>query len=103
MHHLKIEPEFEFKVIAGTERSQAAVMVLNPGETTGGPQSRHINSDQWLYVFSGTGWAVVEGAEIKLSKGSLLLIEAGEAHQITSGSERLETINFYAPPEYPLD
>lgn len=104
MKHIKVEPTADFKVLASTERSQVAVMVLKEGESTGGPENRHLASDQWLYVVDGAGWAVVEGAEFKLQKGSLMLIEAGEAHEITAGQERsLVTINFYAPPEYPED
>ena len=90
-----------FKVIAGTERSQVAAMTLPKGESTGGPNNKHTSSDQWLYVVSGTGEAVVAGEKVNLSAGSLLLIEAGETHEITnSGDEPLQTVNIYAPPEY---
>jgi mannose-6-phosphate isomerase-like protein (cupin superfamily) len=102
MKHLQIKPDADFKVLAGTSRSQAAIMVLQPQETTGGPDNKHDRSDQWLYVISGQGKAIVTGQEIELGAGSLLLIEAGETHEIknTSGSQPLETLNFYTPPEY---
>jgi len=103
MRFIPIRTDEEFKVVAGTERSQAAIMVLNAGQTTGGTDNRHEYSDQWLYVISGYGRAVVEGVEFELKKGSFLLIEKGEAHEITAGPERIVTINFYAPPEYPVD
>lgn len=103
MKHLHFSPQFEFKVLMGTEQSQIATMVLQPGETTGSTDNRHVSSDQWLYVVAGKGWAVVEGIEFKLIKGSILLIEKGEVHEIRASDERLETINFYAPPEYPVD
>lgn len=90
-----------FDVVAGTRRSQAATMVLGPGESTGGPENRHPDSDQWLYVVSGSGRAVVEGATVELGPGTLLLIEAGEAHEISASEDGLlETLNVYAPPEY---
>ena len=76
-------------------------MALPPGESTGGPDNRHDESDQWVFVLSGTGTAIVDGAEYELSPGTLLLIEAGEAHELRSApNEELATVNIYAPPEY---
>lgn len=90
-----------FRVLGGTSRSQAASMVLGPGEATGGPENRHPDSDQWLYVISGRCRATVEGRTVSVETGGLLLIEAGEAHEIeNAGQEPLRTLNVYAPPEY---
>ncbi len=101
MELVQVDPSSGFEVLAGTERSQAATMVLAPGTSTGGPDNRYAESDQWLYVISGEGNAVVEGAEHALTAGSLLLIEAGEAHEIRSASDQpLETFNIYAPAVY---
>jgi mannose-6-phosphate isomerase-like protein (cupin superfamily) len=102
MKHIEIEdPKDDFKVVAGTERSQAAIMVVAPGDAEGGPDNKHDGSDQWLFVLSGEGEATVGHRKQKLAPGSLLLIEAGEAHEIRStGPEPLRTLNFYAPPEY---
>lgn len=94
-------PSGFFDVVAGTSRSQAATMVLDPGRSTGGPDNRHPDSDQWLYVLSGRGRATVAGEEIEIEPGTLLLIEAGEAHEIAAGEEEpLSTISVYAPPAY---
>lgn len=101
MKLLHIQLEQGFRIVAGTERSQAAIMVLAPKESTGGPRNRHVQSDQWLYVVSGQGKAIVNGQSIDLHPGSLLLIEAGENHEISNTQDTpLETINIYAPPEY---
>lgn len=90
-----------FELLAKTGRGQAATMVLEPGGSTGGPNNRHEGSDQWLYVISGEGKAVVEGVERRLEEGSLLLIEAGEAHEISNAGESpLETFSIYSPPAY---
>ena len=90
-----------WRVLGGTERSQAAAMTLAPGESTGGPENRHASSDQWLYVAAGSGQATVDGASIALSPGDLLLIAAREAHEIRAAEdEPLVTVNVYAPPEY---
>jgi len=44
-----------FRIVAGTARSQAATMILRPGQATGGQDNVHPESDQWLYVVSGSG------------------------------------------------
>jgi mannose-6-phosphate isomerase-like protein (cupin superfamily) len=101
MKHLKVHCEKGFEVIAGTERSEAATMVLQAGGSTGGPDNTHKGSDQWLFVLEGRGRGIVNGREVELEAGALLLIEAGEAHQIdNTGDGPLRTLNFYAPPEY---
>lgn len=102
MKHVSQRGASGFRVLAGTSRSQAATMVLQAGESTGGPDNRHAAADQWIFVVSGEGGrAVVEGETVQLAPGSLLLIEAGEAHEIISGGdEALDMVTFYAPPEY---
>ena len=56
----EIDMQGGFRVLAGTDRSQVATMVLSPGQSTGGPDNRHPQSDQWLFVILGHGKAVVE-------------------------------------------
>ena len=104
MKQAKVVYKSEFEIIAGNARSQAAVMVLPPGESEGGKGNRHEGSDQWLYVASGEGTATIKGKAHKLNPGSLLLIEHGETHEIkNTGEEPLETLNFYVPPAYTED
>ena len=101
MKLLQIEPEEGFRVLAKTGRSEAATLVLGPGQTTGGPDNVHAGSDQWLFVLAGTGRATVAGEDLELVPGALLLIEAGEPHFIAnSGSAPLRTLSFYAPPAF---
>jgi mannose-6-phosphate isomerase-like protein (cupin superfamily) len=50
-----------FRVVRGNPRSQAAEMVIAPGEAEGDPRNRHRGADQWLYVVAGTGSALVKG------------------------------------------
>ncbi len=93
-----------FKMLTGTRSLQAASMVLQPGESTGEPHNEHPRSEQWLFVVSGTGRAVVNKSRKTLRPGSLLLIEKGEIHQVTNTGRRpLVMLNFYAPPAYTKD
>ena len=90
-----------FRVATGNRRSQAAEMVIAPGDCEGGPDNRHRGADQWLFVLSGTGTAVVNGKRCALHTGSLVLIERGDTHEIrNSGRTPLKTLNFYVPPAY---
>lgn len=100
--HIEVVTKMGFHVLGGSDRSQAATMVLEPGSSTGGPDNAHDASDQWLYVLSGAGVATVSShEEIPLAAGTLLLIEAGEPHEIRStGRESLRTLNVYAPKAY---
>lgn len=100
-HRIDADQGHAFRVLGDTQRSQAAAMTLGPGRSTGGPDNRHETSDQWLYVVSGSGEAVVEGERVLIEAGDLLLIAAGETHEIrASESEALVTVNVYTPPEY---
>jgi mannose-6-phosphate isomerase-like protein (cupin superfamily) len=90
-----------FRVVVANSRSQAASMTLGPGDSEGGPDNRHRGADQWLFVQSGTGAAVVNGRRVRLRAGSLVLIERGDRHEIrNTGRTPLRTLNIYVPPAY---
>ncbi len=90
-----------FRVALGNRRSQGAEMVLAPGDAEGDPGNRHRGADQWLYVVSGTGAAIINGRRYKLGTGTLLLVEHGDEHEIrNTGRALLRTLNFYVPPAY---
>jgi mannose-6-phosphate isomerase-like protein (cupin superfamily) len=90
-----------FSVALTNPRAQAATMVLPPGDHEGGPGNRHRGSDQWLYVLSGTGNAVVGRRRESLRAGTLLLIQRGTVHEIrNTGKTPLKTLNLYVPPAY---
>ena len=101
MQHRHLRFGHGFRVVLGNAHSQAAPMTLGPGEAEGGPDNRHKGADQWLYVVSGTGEAVVNGERVELREGTLLLIERGDAHEIrNTGEGPLRTLNAYVPPAY---
>jgi len=90
-----------FRVVFGNRRSQAAEMVLPPGDAEGDPKNRHHGADQWLFVVAGTGTAKVNGKRYELKAGTLLLIERDDRHEIrNTGRGDLRTLNFYVPPAY---
>ncbi len=71
-------------------------MCILGGGSEGGPDNSHADSDQWLYVISGSGQAIVDGNAVPLRMGNLVLIEAGEAHEVKADEGTvLRTVNFY--------
>lgn len=90
-----------FRVAFAVRKAQAAEMVIPPGGSEGGPDNRHRGADQWLYVLSGSGVALVDGRRVALKAGRLLVIERGERHEIrNTGRTPLKTLNFYYPPAF---
>jgi mannose-6-phosphate isomerase-like protein (cupin superfamily) len=90
-----------FRVVRGNQASQAAEMVLAPGDAEGGADNRHRGADQWLFVVSGIGEAIVNGRRHRLSAGNLVFIRRREKHQVrNTGRSLLRTLNFYVPPAY---
>jgi mannose-6-phosphate isomerase-like protein (cupin superfamily) len=101
MKKTRLKGEGDFRVVLGNRRSQAAEMVLTAGQSEGSSDNRHRGSDQWLYVVSGTGTAIVKGKRYQLQAGTLILIERGDRHEIrNSGRGKLRTLSVYVPPAY---
>jgi mannose-6-phosphate isomerase-like protein (cupin superfamily) len=101
MKHKVLSLQSDFEVVFTVRKVQAAEMTLAPGSNTGGPDNRHSGADQWMFVVSGSGVAIVEGARQPLRAGSLLVIAHGETHEIRcTGDAPLRTVNFYSPPAY---
>jgi mannose-6-phosphate isomerase-like protein (cupin superfamily) len=97
----------EFDIIGQSRSLQAATMTLRPGGISDDePSNEHRRSEQWLFVLTGMGEAIIGKKRdalhrVKLAPNSLLHIEKGELHQIrNTGRKHLRTINFYAPPAY---
>jgi len=99
--HEQLQFRKGFRVSVGNKQSQGAVMVLGPGNCEGGPDNRHQGADQWLVVTEGTGAAVINGRKLPLKAGALVLIEAGDTHEIrNTGRGLLKTVSVYIPPAY---
>ena len=95
------EKEF-WTVLSTTDKSQVALMHLLPDKVSGEYGTDHPDSDQVLYVLDGHGKARIEDKTIEIEEGDLLIISAGEKHQvIADGAVSLYTLNFYGPVAYP--
>lgn len=91
----------EFEVLTQGQNLQLANMVLAPGAVSGDYGSEHPDSDQLLIVTQGQGEATVEGETLSLTVGDVLLIAAGEKHQVRcAGTSVFVSLNIYAPPAY---
>ena len=91
----------DFAVLLGDARSQSAAMVMKPGTHEGGPDNRHGGADQWIFVVSGSGEALIAGETVSLTANTLVLIERGEAHGFLNiGADDLRILTFYVPPAY---
>lgn len=101
MKRAMVNYDVGFRVLTGDKHSQAAAMTIMPGGKEGGPDNRHAGADQWLYVESGAGVAVIDEHAYPLEPGSLVLIQRGEAHEIrNTGTADLKTLNIYVPPAF---
>lgn len=104
MQHKHVQFGKGFRILLGDHHSQAAQMTLAAGETEGGPENHHKGADQWLFVASGTGTAIVNGNYIELRKGTLVMIQRGDNHEIrNTGKTPLKTLNIYVPAAYTFD
>lgn len=76
-------------------------MTIAPGDAEGGPKNRHRAVDQWPYVLSGAGVALVNGKRSVLKARTLFFIGRKDRHEIKCiGRAPLRTLNFYVPPGY---
>ena len=111
MQHIsKVDWKREFDVLFSSRNAQVATMVLKPGDCSDDSVcNEHPNSEQWVYIVSGTGSITTakRGARnrtTKLKAGDIVLIEKAERHQIRNiGKRPLRTMNLYVPPAYDND
>jgi len=88
-----------FEVLQATERSQTAVMTVEPGQD-GGPEETHAG-DQVVYVVDGEAVIRVDGREHRAAAGSCVMIPAGARHHVRNpGAGPLFFLSVYAPPAY---
>src|SRR5439155_19497410 len=71
-----------FRVAFGNRRSQAAEMVIAPGDSEGDPANRHSRADQWLFVLPTMATATSNHKRHRLHKNVLLLSQRTHPHEI---------------------
>ena len=88
-----------FEVLQETERSQTAVMTIEPGQDAG-PEETHAG-DQVVYVVEGEAILRIDDAEHRAAAGGCVLIPAGARHHVRNpGAAPLFFLTIYAPPAY---
>ncbi len=92
-----------FNILATTDRTQIATMVLQNGQVSGNYGTDHPEADQTFYVLEGTGQLVLDSGDTELRVGDSGLIPAGSKHQFMGKSERaFRTLNIYTSVAYPV-
>ena len=93
-----------FRVLQTTDRSQAAVMRLDPGQATGKHAESHEDSEQCLLLIQGELAAEIGSERFTMNTGDMVIIPPGVKHKFTNpGIAVAVTFNTYCPPVYPPD
>jgi len=93
-----------FEVVQTTDRSQAAVMRLDPGKATGEHAESHDDSEQLLLLLEGALTAEIGSELLAMHAGDMIVIPSGVKHKFTNSGDAIAvTFNVYCPPEYPAD
>ncbi len=91
-------PDFR-RVLWTGEHSQLVTMTIPPGGEIG--EEVHEDVDQILTFVSGTGKAIVSGAEKNVAQGDLVVVPAGKKHNfLNTGPNPLILYTVYGPPEH---
>jgi len=85
-------------VLYTAKNSQLVLMSLLPGEEIG--EEVH-ELDQFIRIESGSGKAILNGTEYKISADDAIVIPQGVRHNIINGgTETLKLYTVYSPPEH---
>lgn len=95
-----IENKYYRKVLYTNKKQQLVVMNLLPGEEIG--REKHGGS-QFFRIEEGSGRAYTDDRWVKLSSGSVLMIDPDTYHNIIAGSGGLKLYTIYSPPQHPKD
>jgi mannose-6-phosphate isomerase-like protein (cupin superfamily) len=91
-------PDFRRVLFTG-EHTQLVIMTIPPGGEIG--EEVHEDTDQILTFVSGTGKAIVSGAEKNVAQGDLVVVPAGLKHNfVNTGPNPLILYTVYGPPEH---
>jgi mannose-6-phosphate isomerase-like protein (cupin superfamily) len=87
------------RVLYTGKNSQLVLMSLRPREEIG--EEVH-TLDQFIRVETGSGVAILDGVEHKISDGTAVVIPAGTKHNVINNSDgdELKLYTVYSPPEH---
>lgn len=88
------------KVLYTSNNVQLVMMNLKPNEEIG--MEIHKKIDQFIRIEKGTGVAIIDGHQHKLTDGSALIIPMNTKHNIinTSKTKHMTLYTIYSPPEH---
>jgi mannose-6-phosphate isomerase-like protein (cupin superfamily) len=87
------------RVLFTGARSQLVVMTIPPGGDIGLESHAHV--EQLIFIASGQGRAIVDGAETPLAVGDVVVATPNARHNIVNtGAEPLRIYTVYAPPNH---
>jgi mannose-6-phosphate isomerase-like protein (cupin superfamily) len=90
-----------FDVLVTSERTQVAVMLLEPDGESSESGAKHARSDQVLLVLEGSVEAEIGDEQDTLSRGDVVIVPAGTPHRFRcAGGAPALTFNVYGPPAY---
>lgn len=73
------------------------VIRVMPGETVR-PAHSHPNSEELIYILTGSGKVMIEGEVGEVRAGSAILFEQGKIHMLrNSGDVEMKVICFFSP------
>ncbi|MEP6916379.1 MAG: cupin domain-containing protein [Acidobacteriota bacterium] len=82
----------------GAEHCSMCVIEVQPGETVR-PAHSHPNGEEAVYIISGSGRVMIDGAVMPVKAGCAVLFPQGQVHMLqNSGAELMKVVCFFAPP-----
>lgn len=89
------------KVLFTGKHSQLVLMTLKPSEEIG--MEVHNENDQFFRFEEGNGKVIIGGEEFIVSDGDVVIVPAGEEHNIinTSDINYLKLYTIYSPSHHP--
>lgn len=70
--------------------SMVKIISMNPGESSS--LQYHHNRDEFWYILSGNGYAIIDGQEVRLKSGDNCFVRREIKHRIQGGTEKLVLI-----------
>ncbi len=88
------------QVLETGKHTQVVIMSIPPGGEIG--MEVHPDTDQVLYLLSGSGKVILNGEEAAYEAGDVVLVNEGTQHNfVNTGTADLKIITMYSPPHHP--